>query len=496
MNVRTSKLPRTIIVGAGMGGLSAALRLAAAGQDVTVVERHTLPGGKLRELQVGGVGIDSGPTVFTMRWVFESLFEEAGLSLADYVSFAPVETLARHAWPDDSRLDLFADIDRSAAAIESFAGVAEARAYRKFAADSEQIFATLDPAFMRVDKPGPVALTRSLGVAGIPRLFATRPFTSLWKELGRRFSDPRLRQLFGRYATYCGSSPFAAPATLMLIAHAERAGVWAVDGGMQRLAEGVGRAAADRGADLRFNCGVARILTSGGRVSGVELDDGTVLDAGAVIYNGDCLALANGLLGEGVRSSVPRRAGQARSLSAITWSVAARVRGFPLQHHNVFFGADYRDEFAAIFDRAEICRDPTIYLCAQDRSADRDADGVERLFMLINAPPGPIADDVVARHGDAVMSRLERHGLHIEDAPEPPIVNTPIQFAERFPGSGGAIYGWPTHGWSGSFARPGARSRIGGLYLAGGTVHPGPGVPMTALSGQIAADCLRHDQEV
>ena len=123
------------------------------------------------------------------------------------------------------------------ACFGDFAGSTEAAAYRRFARESQRIFDTLDHSFMRREKPSPVALSLSLGVRGMPRLYATKPFTSLWQELGRLFKDPRLQQLFGRYATYCGSSPFDAPATLMLIAHAERAGVWIIDGGMHRLAQ-------------------------------------------------------------------------------------------------------------------------------------------------------------------------------------------------------------------------------------------------------------------
>lgn len=488
-----------VVVGAGIGGLCAALDLAAGGLQVTLVERQPSPGGKMREIAVGGAAVDSGPTVFTMRWVFEDLFADAGLSFAEHVELTAATTLARHAWLDGSRLDLYADVDRSAAAIAEFAGTGEALAYRRFAARSQQVFETLDHSFMRVEKPGPMSLTMAAGPGGLPGLWATRPFRTLWSELGRVFRDPRLRQLFGRYATYCGSSPFQSPATLMLIAHAERAGVWLVDGGMQRLAEALALAAVDAGAEIRYRTPATRILTSGGRVCAVELGDGTRLDADAVIFNGDVAALSAGLMGPDVTGALPDRRGEARSLSAITWSFSARARGFPLEHHNVFFGGDYAEEFGAIFGRSAISDQPTVYVCAQGRGAgsgSRDDvldDGAEPLFLLVNAPPRMLSDAELMRAEERAFGLLAGHGLEFTDRRGEAVVTTPGDFARRFPGSDGAIYGWPTHGWSATFRRSGSRARIGGLYLAGGTVHPGPGVPMVALSGRIAAASLRSD---
>jgi 1-hydroxycarotenoid 3,4-desaturase len=482
-----------VVIGAGIGGLSAAIDLAARGARVTLLERHATPGGKMRELQVGGHAIDAGPTVFTMRWVFEELFQAAGTAFAEHVDLVQAEELARHSWLDGSRLDLYEDVERSVDAIGDFAGSNEAEAYRRFARESQRIFDTLDRSFMRREKPSPVALSLSLGIRGIPRLYATKPFTSMWEELGRLFKDPRLRQLFGRYATYCGSSPFDAPATLMLIAHAERTGVWIIDGGMHRLAQAMARLAEAQGVALRYRTEVANILTSGGRSSGVELADGERIAADAVVFNGDIAALTSGLLGKDMNRAAPQRRGETRSLSAVTWSLAARASGFPLAYHSVFFGGDYADEFERIFQRREVTREPTVYVCAKGRVRETGTDGPEPLFLLVNAPPRPMSDDEAETIEQRTFALLERHGLEIEVDTSARVMTTPDDFATLFPGSEGAIYGWPTHGWSGSFRRQGSRARIPGLYFAGGTVHPGPGVPMVALSGRLAADSVRAD---
>lgn len=486
--------PHVLVIGAGMGGLAAALDLAASGVRVTLAERHEAPGGKMRELAIGGARIDSGPTVFTMRWIFEELFAATGRSLAEHVRLVPAEVLARHSWLDGSRLDLYADVERSVAAIGELAGAGEAAAYRAFAARSQAIFETLDESFMRREKPGPVSLACSMGLRGLPRLYETKPFTTLWRELGRTFGDPRLRQLFSRYSTYCGSSPFSAPATLMLIAHAERAGVWLVDGGMQRLAEAMAAAAVEEGAQIHYGRHVKRLVTVEGKIAGAELADGEFVQADAVVFNGDVQALSRGVLGTAAISALPRRDGEGRSLSAITWSMLAESDGFPLAHHTVFFGSDYRDEFHSIFERGTVTPEPTVYVCAQDRGSDLDAvQGPERLFFLINAPPREFPEKELHRLEARTFDFLARHGLTVSAPPEARVMTTPSDFHRLFPASDGALYGWPTHGWSGTFRRAGSRTRLRGLYLAGGTVHPGPGVPMAAMSGRLAAASLRED---
>lgn len=482
---------RVVVIGAGIGGLSAALELLADGHRVTLCERHDAPGGKMRTLDAGGAPIDSGPTVFTMRWVFESLYQRFGVSLAERLDLMQADCLARHSWPDCSRLDLFADVEASVAAIREFAGRRDAEAYRRFAARSARVFETLDETFMRAEKPGMVGLTLSIGLHRIQRLLETSPFRSLWSELGRVFEDERLRQLFGRYATYCGSSPFASPATLMLIAHAERAGVWYVRGGMQRFAESLAGLFTDNGGDLRLASAVEEIVVRGGRAAGVRLAGGAELDADAVVFNGDVNALSGGLLGQAVTRAVPDRRSEQRSLSALTFSIRGRAQGFPLDYHTVFFGPDYPAEFRSIFDDNRICAEPTVYICAQDRPDGAPPGETERLFLLVNAPPRSLDAQEIDACRERVMKLLAAQGLTIDV--DDSVTFAPQDFARRFPGSDGAIYGWPTHGWSGTFRRAGSSGGIPRLYFAGGSVHPGPGIPMVALSGRIAARRVAAD---
>lgn len=490
---------RVIVIGAGVGGLVAALELAAQGVAVTVIEQAHTPGGKLREVAIGAARLDAGPSVFTMRWVFEEIFAAAGLSLAEHLPLRPLEILARHAWSERERLDLYADLERTVEAIGELAGAAEARRYRQFTAQARRVYRTLEQSFIRAPRPTPLTLARAAGLGGLGDLWQIRPFAPLWRALGDYFHDPRLRQLFGRYATYCGSSPFLAPATLMLVAHVEQAGVWLIEGGMHRLAVVLAEQAAARGALFRYGTAVQEIRLQAGRVAGVRLATGEELDAAAVVVNADVAALAGGLLGAAVAGAVPPVPRAARSLSALTWNLLTPVPDFPLRRHTVFFSQDYAGEFADIFQRGRLPVAPTVYVCAQDRS-DQEADrplGPERLFCLVNAPPNgdthTFDTTEIAQCEERTFSLLARCGLHLQRDSANTIVTTPTDFAGLFPGTGGALYGQAAHGWQASFSRPGSRSRIRGLYLAGGSTHPGPGVPMAALSGRLAAASLVAD---
>jgi 1-hydroxycarotenoid 3,4-desaturase len=492
--------PRVIVIGAGMGGLAAAADLARRGARVTVVERASAPGGKMRRVAVGDVGIDGGPTVFTMKWIFDGLFGDAGQRLEDHLTLHKAEILARHAWRRGGRLDLFADIVRSAEAIGDFAGAREAAGYRAFCARAQGIYRTLVGTFIAAERPSQFDLMRRVGFSNIDALVRTTPFATLWHALGEHFADPRLRQLFARYATYTGCSPFLAPATLMLIAHVEQDGVWLVQGGMNAVAQAVRGLAERQGAVFRFEAPVRRILLTRGRAAGVELADGERIEADAVVFNGAPDALASGLLGDALRPAAPPVPREARTLSAVTWCLHAPTEGFELEHHNVFFAEDYAAEFDAIFRRRTIVAAPTVYLCAQDRGgAERPAPGArERMLLLVNAPPDGDRTPMEAAAVEAVATNalglLRDCGLELRREEGEAVVTTPSGFDALFPATGGALYGRVGHGFNGSFARPGARSAIPGLYLAGGGVHPGPGVPMATMSGRLAAARLLEDR--
>lgn len=468
----------TVVIGAGAGGLSAAIALAAAGEPVTVLEAQAGPGGKMLPAVINGAAFDSGPTVLTMRWVFDQLFERSGDSLEANLRLHPLETLARHYWTGGVCLDLSRDPDKTADAIGRMAGAAEAEGYRAFAQDSARMHRLLLKPFLQSQRPTPWGLARAMPVGD---MFSINPFETLWHALGRYFKDPRLRQLFGRYATYCGASPFKAPATLMLVADVEAQGVWRVEGGMAALADTLHKRAQASGVVFHFGCSAQRIETAGSQVCAVIDAQGIRHPCTSVIVNADSAAVAAGLLGDPVSKAASVLAAADRSLSAVTWCTQTEDDGVPLDHHTVFFSDDYKAEFADLAHGP--ARDPTVYLCDQ---------GAGRKLILINAPAD--GADAPAECDEQMLRRLAKGGLELNLDPQRMLRRGPADFARLYPATFGALYGRASHGWMATFLRPQARTKVPGLYLAGGSTHPGPGVPMAALAGMRAAEALLQDR--
>lgn len=493
---------RIVIVGAGIAGLAAALRLSAVardtGREVLVLERQAAPGGKMRTLPSDAGPVDAGPTVLTMRPVFEALFVDAGARLEDHVTLIPQDILARHWWPDGSRLDLHANPDASAAAIRAFAGPKAEREFRAFSKRAAQLFKAFDAPMMQAAEPSLSSL--SAYVMRNPTLIpAMAPQSTLADMLARQFSDPRLAQLFGRYATYVGGSPYRSPAILALIWQAEAAGVWCVKGGMHQLAKAIADLAAARGVQFHYGAHVERIEAAQGRVRAVHLADGQVIAAETVLFNGDPRALSTGALGPDMATVAPASRSTARSLSARVWSFTATPSGPDLVHHNVFFCADPRAEFAAL-EKGKAPQDPTLYICAEDRGQNSAVPALERFEIIANAPPvttptsspNSTPEDFTACQTQTFQS-LARFGLSFDRLPGPEALTTPQGFARLFPASTGSLYGQSPHGMMAAFQRPTARTQISGLYLAGGGTHPGAGVPMATISAQHAVAAILND---
>jgi len=493
---------RVVVIGAGIGGLVSAALLAARGSQVIVLEKEAWVGGKARRVAVDGAEIDGGPTVFTLRSVFEEIFEACGARLDDHVTARPADVIARHAWDSQGYLDLFADSARSEEAIGDFAGAAAARGYRNFRHEAQRIFEVLEHPFLRGEKAStPLPMMWRIGPARLGDMLAMRPFEGLWSALGKHFKDPRLRQLFGRYATYCGSSPFLAPATLMLIAHVEARGVWLIDGGIHALARALAALAERQGALVRLQSPVSEVLAQEGRACGVRLASGEVIPADVVICNGDPNAVAEARFGSKAAAAVTAVPPAKRSLSALVWYAHAATDGFALTHHNVFFSPDYPREFREIAG-GRAPSDPSVYLCAIDRPAcEAEATGPapgqrERIQIIVNAPANgdshAYSHEEIEQCTKAMRNSLARCGLTLEqDAPQ--IVMHPQSWEALFPSTGGALYGRASHGWAASFQRQGPKTKLAGLYCTGGATHPAAGVPMAALSGLLAAKVIGRD---
>jgi len=494
MTRSTSK--KVFIIGAGIGGLSAAVDLASRGVDVTVFERAYAPGGKLRQFPSRAGPVDAGPTVLTMRSVFQSLFERAGTNLSEHVQLTPETILARHWWQDGSSLDLHTDHVESANAVADFAGRKARDEFVSFSRSTRLLFEAFNEPVMQSAEPSLKVLGGTVIRDARRLLPAMAPLSTLAGSLSRSFTDPRLRQLFGRYATYVGGSPYSSPALLSLIWDVESQGVWRVQGGMFKLAKALEKIATERGARFHYGKKVNRILVDKNRVKGIAFESGEWLEAEKVIFNGDPAALSHGLLGSPSRRAIRRSGVKPRSLSAYVWAFAAKPTGVDLRHHNVFFGQTQSNEFEAI-SRGEIPSDPTLYVCAQDRGDDLTPPDTERFEIIMNGAPLHGMPQDPAEEFEQCRTRtfqtLQKMNLRFDQPPDRLSLITPADFAARFPASDGSLYGRSPHGMMATFQRPTARTRIKGLYLAGGGVHPGAGLPMASLSGQHAAAAIMTD---
>ena len=485
-----SGAPIIVVVGAGVAGLAAAMTLASQGARVTLLERAAATGGKIRTIPSMAGPVDAGPTVITMRHVFENLFRRAGARLEDHVELVEEPLLARHWWPDGGQLDLFADRLRSIDAIHAFSGARAAREFERFAKEAETLFDAFQRPVIEAAQPSYGAMMRHVALR--PWLAPLiGPHLTLRQRLKKRFSDPRLAQLFGRYATYVGGSPLAAPAILSLIWHAEASGVWLVKGGVMALAEAMTRQAEALGVEIICDADITRIAAG-------EVEDATgrIWSGDAVLYAGDPAALRAGLLGDWSKRAVTDDAVGPRSLSAYVWAFGATPAGPDLAHHNVFFGRDPEAEFRDLAARRAPA-DPTLYVCAQDRGPRQAPTGSERFEIIMNGPDAPVGAASTLEEQETCQTRtfetLADFGLTFSPRPGITALTTPADFGALFPGSGGSLYGLSPHGLDATFRRPVARSQVKGLYLAGGGVHPGAGVPMATLSGLRAAETIAAD---
>jgi phytoene desaturase len=490
---------RAIVVGAGLGGLSAAIRLAAAGWGVTVYEQQDLPGGKAGSESRGAYRFDTGPSLLTMPYVIEQLFAEAGRAWTDYLQVERLDVICNYFWPDGTRLHAYGDPERFAQEIE-----------QKIGEPAERVLRYLDYAGRIHDVAAQLFLWNSLHDA---RTYFSKLFWSRLIRLGRIdplrtmdratrsfFSDPRVVQLFNRYATYNGSSPFRTPATLNIIPYVEYAhGGYAVVGGIHALPRALERLAGELGVEIRYGERVDRIVTTEGRaaVTGVEVL-GRFESADAVISNVDVSVTYPELLRDEHARQLHRYRRLEPSSSGLVYYWGIREPFDELTVNNIFFSSDYPREFASIFDERRLPDDPTIYINITSKVTPTDAPkNGENWFILVNAPyvDGQNWTAESGRMRETVLGRLSTTlNRPVSDLIEEEGIMTPADIERKTMSYRGALYGIASNTRLAAFARhPNRSPDYAGLYFCGGSAHPGGGMPLVMLSGKIAADLVRHD---
>jgi phytoene desaturase len=496
---------RVVVVGAGMAGLAVSARLATLGHDVVVCEQAATWGGKLGSFSRDGFTFDTGPSLLTLPAVYRDLFVKTGKPLEDSVELVPVDPVARYRFPamDGHEVTWLDQPNASRArmrnALDDALGSGAGADWDNFLDRAHDVWQVTRGPFLESPLAGGRDLLRLARRTSDVRTVA--PWQTL-RGLGRGYlRDPRLRMFLDRYATYTGSDPRRAPAALSVVPYVEQTfGAWYVPGGLRRLGEAVHDRAVLRGVRLRMDTDVTSVLVDGGRAAGVQLADGERIAADVVVTDADAAHLYEDLLPRGVADSARRRLHRATpSLSGFVLLLALRGRTPGLAHHTVLFPDDYDAEFDAVFGRpgraARPVDDPTVYVSAPDDPALRPDGDSEAWFVLVNAPRhgtgrGAVdwtAPGLSASYADRVLDVMAGRGLDVRDRVRWREVRTPADLEQATRSPGGAIYGTSSNGARAAFLRPANASPVPGLFLVGGSAHPGGGLPLVGLSAAIVA---------
>jgi phytoene desaturase len=491
---------RVGIIGGGLGGLAAACTLSARGHSVVLFEANDWLGGKAAVLESDGFRFDMGPTILTVPTVLARIFSEAGRTISDQLDLVRLDPQWRCFYADGSVLDLHSDIERMDQSLGP-----RAAGYREFLLWSERLHRISESFFFWRSVGGlrdVFDLKNSFSIKTLSDVLAMRMGSTVAKSVRSFVSDRRMAQMLDHFTQYVGSSPDASPAVLCGIAHMQTAGgVWYPRGGTRAVPEALTKLAVELGVELRIGCAVRRIVLENGRVAAIETGSGEVEQFDAVISNMDVVRTHRDLLGDAkIQTRFERRRKYEPACSGVVLYLGLDRAYDHLLHHNFVFSEDPHAEFDAIYRRGEPADDPTCYVAAPARTEPGVAPaGGEALYVLVHTPylrPHHDWRHMLPESRRIILNKLATAGgmTDIESRIRSESCLTPQDIHDRYRVLNGAIYGLASHGrWTGAF-KPANRSRdVPGLYFAGGSAHPGPGMPMALMSGWIAANSLDQD---
>lgn len=489
------------IIGGGLGGLAAACVLAARGYKVALFEKSPWLGGKATVLNEAGFRFDMGPTILTVPSVLRRIFAEAGRELDDYLGLVRLDPQWRCFFHDGSVLDLEADVDRMANKCGP--------GYRDFIALSERLHRVSNQHYFWKSIGGirdMIDLKAGFSPKILGDVLAMRMGCSVAGTVRNFTPNPRVAQMLDHFTQYVGSSPAASPVILCAIAHMQTSeGVWYPRGGTRAVPEALTRLAEELGVELHTNCGVKRILTNdpGTEVRGIETEEGQIIELAAIVSNADSVRTHRELLNTNAPRAAKRFARRRKyepACSGVVLYLGLKKRYEHLLHHDFVFSRDPEEEFDFIYKKGEPAPDPTCYLAATScTEPDTAPPGGEALYVLVHTPylrPHHDWKRMLPDYRRVILNKLKTTGRmpDIEERIEFESVLTPQDIHDRYRVLNGAIYGLASHGkWFGAFKPANRSPDVMGLYLAGGSAHPGPGMPMVLMSGWIAADALDKD---
>ena len=489
------------VIGAGIGGMSAAARLAKQGHQVTVFENSDQSGGKCRTEWFGDYAFDTGPSLLTLPAVFRDLFLKTGKRIEHVLDISPVDPAFNYNFADGSKVT-FPNLSnpKTYLEIEKSFGISAGQSWRQIIERSEKMWEASRDSFIESELTSiwPLLLRKNL----INQINQISPFTSL-RSLSEKLNlDPHLKMIIDRYATYTGSDPRSAPAVLLTIAFVESTfGAWHIKGGIGQLSVALEQRCRDLGVDFQFKSLVTKILVERNKVEGVVLSEGKIIRSDLVVSNSDAEYTFNSLIGNEVSSA----RGERRKLKSATKSLAGfslllgldnkKSKPVDVKHHNVYFPENYNLEFDQIFTQKVPVTDPTIYLCApKDSSMVKGADK-EAWFVLVNAPrhepeSGWDWKDGGQEYAQKIISKMDDLGLNVTNRLDFMEYRTPADLENYAMAPGGSIYGTSSNSPVSAFLRARNRSKVKGLFCVGGSAHPGGGLPLVGISAEIVAKAI------
>ena len=489
-----------VVIGAGMGGMATAARLAKKGYRVQVFEAGDRHGGKCRTEWINGYAFDTGPSLLTLPGVYRDLFQRTGDVLGKVVELKAVDPSFDYRFHDGTSVK-FANLSRTKTleAISDSYGADASKEWDQIMRRAEAMWDVSREPFIESELTSIASLLKRRSL--IKDLFVIAP----WKSIrGLGIKTPHLRKILDRYATYSGSDPRVAPAVLSSIAFVEEAfGAWHITGGIGKLGDALYQRCLDRGVTFEFNSRVTEITHREGSVTGVALTDGRTIAATIVVANADAGMIYSQL----IKSPPPSVRRAARAISKMEPSLAGfslllglRPSNEPrLEHHTVLFPENYDQEFESIFSKKIPVDDPTIYICAPHDETMVEKKGHEAWFVLVNAPRHGVNScdafdwsdrDFADQYAQKIIDRIESRGIQIRNRLELLEIRTPADLESSVLAPGGSIYGTSSNGSQSAFNRAKNRSPLKGLYCVGGSAHPGGGLPLVGLSAEIVAQAI------
>mgnify|MGYP005750526651 CR=1 FL=1 len=483
---------KALVIGSGIAGIAASIRLAVKGYSVSVFEANAYPGGKLSEIQTHGYRFDAGPSLFTMPELVEELFSLAGKDPKKFFDYEKLEVICNYFWEDGKRVQAFADLNRFAEEVETKLGE-PARNIRKALQDSSFIYEHLAPLFMEKSLHHWSTWTNSHALKSYLKMGKLGIFSTMNSANERLFSNPKMVQLFNRYATYNGSDPYQTPATLNIIPHLEfNRGAFFPKKGMHDITNSLFKLAQSMGVKFHFNSPVEEILVENGKSTGIQVNQQKI-PADLVVNNMDMVNAYKTILRK--QDQPKTLLNQPKSSSALIfyWGVK---KVFPeLDLHNILFSDNYREEFAHIFQKGSIYADPTVYINITSVHRPQDApEGCMNWFTMINVPnnQGQDWDQLIQKARKAIIAKINRilktdleSLIVVEEILEPRTIESKTSSAQ------GALYGNSSNTKFAAFLRhANYSSKIKNLYFCGGSVHPGGGIPLSLLSAKIMSEMV------